>query len=88
MILSLNNLLIPSNISPAIRQFKHDRRFTMIDFVLSIFSTIFQMDMRDHHDIPFAMPLMMGAFFTGILGFIIVRFIGNEQKEEINEPDV
>jgi hypothetical protein len=54
----------------------------MTDFILSIFSTIFQMDMRDHHDIPFAMPLMMGAFVAGIFGFIIVRFIGNEQQEE------
>ncbi len=58
----------------------------MIDFVLSILSTVFQMDMRDHHDIPFAMPLMIGAFFAGLFGFIIVRFIGNEQQQEMDEP--
>ncbi len=54
----------------------------MTDFVLSIFSSVFQMNMRDHHDIPFAMPLMMAAFFAGILGFIIVKYINIEQKED------
>jgi len=57
----------------------------MTDFVLSIFSTIFQMNMRDHHDIPFAMPLMMAAFVAGILGFVIVRCLDNEQKEDAND---
>ena len=54
----------------------------MTDFMLSIFSSVFQMNMRDHHDIPFAMPLMMAAFFAGILGFIIVKYINIEQKED------
>lgn len=54
----------------------------MTDFFLSIFSNVFQMNMRDHHDIPFAMPLMMAAFFAGILGFIIVKYIDVEQKED------
>ncbi|MDQ7091365.1 MAG: hypothetical protein Q9M50_12160 [Methylococcales bacterium] len=57
----------------------------MTDFVLSIFSTVFQMNMRDHHDIPFAMPLMMAAFVAGILGFIIVRFIDDEHKEDADD---
>lgn len=59
----------------------------MTDFILSIFSTVFQMNMRDHHDIPFAMPLMMGAFVAGILGFIIVKYINIEQKEEAENQD-
>jgi Na+/H+ antiporter NhaA len=54
----------------------------MIDFVLSIFSTLLQMDMRDHHDIPFALPLLMACFVGGIIGFTLLRFIGNEQKED------
>lgn len=54
----------------------------MIDFVLSIFSTALQMDMRDHHDIPFALPLLMACFVGGIVGFTILRFIGNEQEED------
>jgi uncharacterized membrane protein YfcA len=54
----------------------------MLDFVLSIFSSIFQMDMRNHHDIPFALPLMMASFVGGTIGFTILKFIGNEQAEE------
>jgi hypothetical protein len=41
--------------------------------------------MRDHHDIPFAMPLMMAAFFAGILGFIIVKYINIEQKKDARD---
>ncbi len=54
----------------------------MIDFILNIFSSVLQMDMRDHHDIPFALPLVMACFVGGIIGFTIVRFIGNEQVED------
>lgn len=54
----------------------------MIDYILSIFSTVLQMNLRDHHDIPFALPLLMACFVGGIIGFTIVRFIGNEKKQE------
>jgi Na+/H+ antiporter NhaA len=54
----------------------------MIDFMLSIFSSMLSLDMRDHHDIPFALPLLMACFVGGIIGFTIIRFIGNEQKED------
>ena len=54
----------------------------MIDFVLGIFSTVLQMDMRNHHDIPFALPLVMASFVGGLIGFTILRFIGNEQRED------
>ena len=54
----------------------------MIDFVLSIFSSVLQMDMRDHHNIPFALPLVMAGTVGGLIGFTILRFIGNEQKED------
>jgi Na+/H+ antiporter NhaA len=57
----------------------------MIDFVLSIFSTALSLDLRDHHDIPFALPLLMACFVGGIIGFTIVRLIGNEQKEDALE---
>lgn len=52
----------------------------MIDFMLSIFSSVLQMDMRDHHNIPFALPLVMGSFLGFIIGFTILKFIGNEEK--------
>lgn len=54
----------------------------MLDLMLKLFSTVLGMNMRDHHDIPFALPLI---FFI-ILGFIItmtvLKFIGNESTEE------
>jgi len=54
----------------------------MIDFVLSFFSSALQMDMRDHHDIPFALPLLMACFVGGMVGFVLLKFIGNEQKDD------
>jgi len=57
----------------------------MIDFMLSIFSSALSMDMRDHHDIPFALPLLMACFVGGMVGFTLVQFIGNEQKEDAQE---
>lgn len=54
----------------------------MIDFFLNIFSSMFQMNMRDHHEIPFAMPLLMACLVGGLIGFTIVRFIVKEQKED------
>ncbi len=52
----------------------------MIDFILSIFSGIFQINMRDVHEVPFAMPLMMGAILGLTVGFYIVSLIGNEEQ--------
>ena len=54
----------------------------MIDFFLNFFSAMFQMNMRDHHEIPFAMPLMMACLVGGLVGFVIVKFIVKEQKED------
>ena len=54
----------------------------MIDFILSIFSSVLQMDMRDHHDIPFALPMVVAGTVGGLIGFTILRFIGNGHKEE------
>ncbi len=59
----------------------------MIDFVLGIFSVMFQMDMRDTHEIPFAMPLMMACFVGGLIGFTIIRFIGNENEADRKERE-
>jgi hypothetical protein len=54
----------------------------MINFVLDIFSVMFQINMRDTHEVPFAMPLLMACLVGGMVGFSIVRMIGNEQEEE------
>jgi len=57
----------------------------MIDFFLGIFSTMFQMNMRDHHDMPFAMPLMMACLVGGLVGYIIVKFVVKEQRDDAIE---
>lgn len=54
----------------------------MLDFMLSVFSSVLQMDMRDHHDIPFALPLVMACVTGFIIGFTILQFIGNEKTEK------
>lgn len=54
----------------------------MLDFMLSVFSGIFQMNLRDHHDIPFALPLVMAALTGFIIGFTILHFIGNDKKTD------
>jgi len=54
----------------------------MKDLIFGVLSSIFQMDMTNPHDIPFAMPLMMACLIGGTIGFTIVRLIGNEQKED------
>lgn len=64
----------------------------MLDFILSIFSSIFQMNMRNHHDIPFAMPLLMAAITGYIIGFVILSWIMKEHEarylEKTHEVDI
>jgi uncharacterized protein with PQ loop repeat len=54
---------------------------SIINFVLEIFSSILFMNLRDHHEIPFALPLVAFSVTGFLIGFIILRFIGNEDKE-------
>ena len=60
----------------------------MIDFFLDIFSTMFQMNMRDHHEMPFAMPLMMACLVGGFVGFIIVKYVVKEQKDDTEQTEI
>ncbi len=57
----------------------------MIDLMLKFASSILQMNLRDHHDIPFALPLVFAAVLGFVIGFIILKFIGNEQKEDVKQ---
>lgn len=57
----------------------------MLDFILNILSVVFQMNLRDHHDIPFALPLVMAVVIGFVIGFAILTFIGNEQQEDREE---
>ena len=54
---------------------------SIIDFILGIFSEILFMNLRDHHEIPFALPLVAFSVTGFVIGFIILQFIGNEDKE-------
>jgi heme/copper-type cytochrome/quinol oxidase subunit 4 len=58
------------------------RKTTMLDFMLSIFSAILGMNMRDHHDIPFALPLLFFIFLGAVISITVLKFIGNEEPEE------
>lgn len=59
----------------------------MIDFIFESLSAFFQMDLRDPHDIPFAMPLMMGAIPGLTIGFYIVSLLGNETKAQASTDE-
>lgn len=50
----------------------------MLDLLFNIASTILQMNIRDPHDILFALPLVFSAVLGFVIGFIILKFIGNE----------
>ena len=54
----------------------------MLDFMLSIFSAILGMNMRDHHDIPFALPLLFFIFLSAIITMTVLHFIDVDEKEE------
>ena len=54
----------------------------MLDFMLSIFSAILGMNMRDHYDIPFALPLLFFIFLGAVISITVLKFIGNEEPEE------
>ena len=54
----------------------------MLDFMLSIFSSVLGMNMRDHHDIPFALPLLFFIFLGAVITITVLHFIDVEEKQE------
>ena len=53
----------------------------MIDFILFICSNVLGMNMRDHHDIPFALPMIL-AIMTGVIAVsLIFHFVGRDNEE-------
>ncbi|MEE9396289.1 MAG: hypothetical protein V3V31_04675 [Methylococcales bacterium] len=50
-------------------------------WLTDIISSLVGVDIMNPHNIPFAAPLMVGALFGFALGAIVLRWIGNEQKE-------
>ena len=59
----------------------------MIDLIFNFASSILQMNLRNPHDIPFALPLVFCAVLGFTLGFILLQFIGNEHKQENKEEN-
>lgn len=53
----------------------------MLDFIFAIASGVLQMNLRDPHDIPFALPLVFSACLGFILGFALIRSVGNEKMD-------
>jgi hypothetical protein len=54
----------------------------MLDFIFGIASGILHMNLRDPHDIPFALPLVFSAVLGFVIGFILLQLIGNENKHK------
>lgn len=54
----------------------------MLDFMLNIFSSVLQLNMRDHHDVPFALPLLFFIFLGFIVSVTVLHFIPVENTED------
>lgn len=59
----------------------------MLDLIFNFASGILHMNLRDPHDIPFALPLVFSAVLGFIMGFIMLHYIGNEHKSEREQND-
>lgn len=59
----------------------------MLDLIFNFASSVLQMNLRDPHDIPFALPLVFSAVLGFILGFIMLQYIGNENKTREDSDD-
>lgn len=52
----------------------------MLDLIFNFLSGVLQMNLRDPHDIPFALPLVFSAVLGFVIGFTFLHFLGNENK--------
>ena len=59
----------------------------MLDFIFSFLASILHVNLRDPHDIPFALPLVFCAVLGYVLSFIVLKFIGNENKQDSEQQD-
>jgi hypothetical protein len=50
----------------------------MLDLMLKALSVLFQVNLRNVHDVPFAMPLLMFPFLGFVISMIVLPFIGNK----------
>lgn len=54
----------------------------MLDFMLNIFSAVLGMNMRDHHDIPFALPLIFFIFLALAITFTVLKLIPEPEEKD------
>lgn len=52
----------------------------MLDFILNVLSGIIGLDMRDHHNIPFALPMYVFGFLGLLISRVVLSFV--KVKEE------
>jgi hypothetical protein len=52
----------------------------MLDLIFNTLSDFAGFNLRDPHEMPFAMPLMVACFLGGTIGFTLVKMLVNEQK--------
>ena len=57
----------------------------MVDLMLKFFSSVLGMNMRDHHDIPFALPLLLFIFLGFLISTIVFHFM-DDRDEEVETP--
>jgi hypothetical protein len=53
----------------------------MLDFMLKVFSSVLGMNLRDHHDIPFALPLLFFMFLGFVISMIVLKFIPVKEEQ-------
>lgn len=54
----------------------------MLNLMLGFFSSILGFNLKDPHDVPFALPLLFFIFLGFFISITVLRFIGNEPNEE------
>ncbi len=59
----------------------------MVDLMLKLFSAVLGMNMRDHHDIPFALPLILFIFVGFLVSTIVLHFV-DDKDEEVETVEV
>lgn len=54
----------------------------MSDLILSIYSAISGVDVKNINDIPWGWQLVVLPIIGFVIGMIVLKFIGNEKKNE------
>ena len=76
----MNRRIIDSHVKVFLRVYLF-RRIKMVDLMLKFFSAILGLNMRDHHNIPFALPLMLFIFTGFLISMIVLHFMDDKDEE-------